>query len=125
MATLVVAVSGYAVTVLAGHALSPADYERFTVYWGLFFACTGVLDGLLQETTRAVSTQRRRSSADTTTPHARPLTVAAGVSLGTGGLVVASSPLWADRLLPDTGGITLLAAGLACYALQALSLIHI
>lgn len=129
MATLVVAVSGYAVTVLAGHALTPADYERFTVYWGLFFACTGVLDGLLQETTRAVSTQRHRGHADedadpghgstAAAPHARPLTVAAGVSLGTGGLVVASSPLWADRLLPDTGGITLLAAGLACYALQA------
>ncbi len=124
MATLVVAVSGYAVTVLAGHALTPADYERFTVYWGLFFTCTGVLDGLLQETTRAVSSRRRVAHGDPGADadlrgHARPLAVAARVSLGTGGLVLASSPLWVDRLLPGTGGVTLLAAGLACYAVQA------
>jgi O-antigen/teichoic acid export membrane protein len=122
-ATLVVAVSGYAVTVFAGHALDPADYERFTVYWGLFFACTGVLDGLLQETTRAVTARRRHRGTDMETGthahRARPLTVAAGVGLGTGGIVFASSPLWADRLLPDTGGVTLLSVGLACYAVQA------
>lgn len=122
VATVLVAVFGYAVIVLAGHALTPADYQRFTVYWGLFFACTGVLDGLLQETTRAVTAQRHRPRSDGVgRALARPATVTAGVSLATVALTLATAPVWADRLVPGTGGpgIGLLAVGLACYAVQA------
>lgn len=128
MATVVIAVSGYAVIVLAGHALSPADYERFTVYWGLFFACTGVLDGLLQETTRAVAARRRGAAtamggtgAPGTAHPARPVTVAVGTGLAAGALALATAPLWADRLVPGAGqvGAGLFAVGLASYTVQA------
>ncbi|AGP31696.1 polysaccharide biosynthesis protein [Corynebacterium terpenotabidum] len=133
VATLVVAVSGYAVIVLAGRSLSPADYERFTVYWGLFFACTGVLDGLLQETTRAVTAAQQAPGRPAGLPAghsvtdadpasgAHPAAVAVGVALGVTALIACTAPLWASSLLPGAGvtGAVLLASGLASYAVQA------
>nr|WP_156963403.1 hypothetical protein [Corynebacterium auriscanis] len=58
LATVLVAISGYLILIVASHALGEADYEIFLVYWGFFFALTGLLDGLMQETTRAVTARR-------------------------------------------------------------------
>lgn len=131
-ATLVVAVSGYAVIVVAGQALDTVSYEAFTVFWGLFFALAGLIDGLLQETTRAAAgrrtspgdTPRTRTPADH--PLARPLAVAAGFAVLVGVASVATAPVWGPRTLPDstgdgvhTAGVLLLAVGLASYTFQA------
>ena len=148
-ATLVVAVAGYAVIVIAGQAMDTVGYEAFTVFWGMFFALAGLLDGLLQETTRAVAGQRVAASdtvpttapttaaATTSTaatapatpdtgrrPSARPLLVTAGFAAVTAALALGTAPLWADQVIPaDSGlhgwGVALLAAGLASYAFQA------
>lgn len=121
-----VAVSGYAVIVVAGQALDTVSYEAFAVFWGLFFALAGLIDGLLQETTRAVA---GRGAADaenmrSASSAVRPLAVAAGFAVVVGALSVASAPLWGHQILPaDQGlngaGVALLAAGLASYTFQA------
>jgi O-antigen/teichoic acid export membrane protein len=120
-ATLIVAVSGYAVIVIAGHALDAADYERFTVYWGLFFALTGVLDGLLHETTRSVSATRYPDAPAAGTTAARPVVVAVWSGVAAAAVALLTAWWWADRLVPGTGvpGVLLLVAGLASYAVQA------
>lgn len=62
IATVFVAVAGYLVLWIASKGLSKAGYEDFMVYWSFFFAATGFLDGLMQETTRAVSTRRSQDA---------------------------------------------------------------
>jgi len=121
---VVVALSGYVVIVVAGRALDTADYERFTVYWGLFFTCTGILDGLLHETTRAVAA--RRVSGATVIPAgpgkpARPLHVAAQAALATATLGLVASLLPVPTITRDPGGTgtVLFALGLASYTVQA------
>ena len=130
-ATLVVAVAGYAVIVIAGQAMDTVGYEAFTVFWGMFFALAGLLDGLLQETTRAVAGQRvtadTPSDAAADQPRrsaARPLLVTAGFAAVTAALALGTAPRWADQVIPaDSGlrgwGVALLALGLASYAFQA------
>ncbi|MCJ7857711.1 hypothetical protein [Corynebacterium kalidii] len=125
-ATLVVAVSGYAVIVVAGRALDTVSYEAFSVFWGLFFALAGLVDGLLQETARSVAA--RRSPSGRLLPDAascaRPMAVALGFAVVVGALTVASAPLWSSAVLPDDRGLEvsgalLMAVGLASYTFQA------
>lgn len=126
LATIIAGLSGFVVIIIAAWALGDSSQlsEEFTAYWGLFFAGTGVLTGLTQETTRAVTAGARSG-------------VAAGSSSGIAGfrpflfsfvvaaivLVVlgASAPLWIGQLLSELQGvgIGLLAVGLASYAIQA------
>lgn len=55
LATVFVAVAGYLVIWVSDKALGADGKEAFMVYWGLFFALAGLIDGLMQETTRAVA----------------------------------------------------------------------
>lgn len=70
LATVFVAVAGYLVIWVSDKALGADGKEAFMVYWGLFFALAGIIDGLMQETTRAVAAHRE--------------TVGAGHGAGTG-----------------------------------------
>ncbi|MBC6794968.1 hypothetical protein [Corynebacterium sp. LK28] len=135
LATVFVAIAGYLVIWVANKGLSTAGYEDFMVYWSLFFAMTGVLDGLMQETTRAVSTRRAQPTAPRTatrkatrtakrnpteqTP--RPFALTGYIAVAVGVLALATGPLWIGELVPSqTGwGLLLLAVGLACYTFQA------
>ena len=54
LATLVAAAGSFAILFLSAWGLSTDVNIQFVAYWGLFFAMTGVLGGLMQETTRAV-----------------------------------------------------------------------
>lgn len=121
-----VAVSGYAVIVVAGRALDTVSYEAFSVFWGLFFALAGLIDGLLQETTRSVAARHTPSGRSLPAPAscARPMSVAVGFAVTIGLLAVACAPLWSGRILPDgenleVPGVILLAVGLASYTFQA------
>lgn len=60
-ATVFAAASGYAVMLLAGRQLGAAGYADFTVYWALFFTFVGITNGLMQESTRAVSSESRET----------------------------------------------------------------
>lgn len=129
-ATVAVAIAGYAVILLAARALSPADYEVFMVYWGLFFALTGVLDGLMQETARAVTARKdREPSAQGSSPQQRegerqralPFRLTSWFALAFGLTAAISAPLWAPVVSPqlEVWGSALLVAGLVAYAFQA------
>ena len=128
LATVFVAIAGYLVIWVANKGLTTAGYEDFMVYWSLFFAMTGVLDGLMQETARAVSTRHAQAHAQaeagalrapSRTP--RPFALTGYLALAIGALTLVTGPLWIGELVPSqTGwGLALIAAGLACYAFQA------
>ena len=128
LATVFVALAGYLVIWVANKGLTTAGYEDFMVYWSLFFAMTGVLDGLMQETARAVSTRHAQAHAQaeagalrapSRTP--RPFALTGYLALAIGALTLVTGPLWIGELVPSqTGwGLALIAAGLACYAFQA------
>nr|WP_274709845.1 hypothetical protein [Corynebacterium sp. c6VSa_13] len=90
----------------------------FQTYWALFFACTGFIDGIMQETTRAVAAGRSHEHAGST--HA-PWRLGAAVAVAAAVLAIVTAPLWRGYTeLPHLGtGVSLLAAGLASYAFQA------
>ncbi|WP_185770446.1 lipopolysaccharide biosynthesis protein [Corynebacterium anserum] len=123
-ATVFVAIAGYAIIFIAARALTPADYETFMVFWGLFFALTGVLDGLMQESARAVTNARSSHVSASPLPHtnrANPMRVTAGFAVLSFLLTLVSSPLWADTVSPghEMWGVGLLAVGLLAYSFQA------
>lgn len=124
LATIIAGLSGFVVIIIAAWALGDSSQlsEEFTAYWGLFFAGTGVLTGLTQETTRAVTAGSRAgagsgSGARGFRPFLFSFVVAAIVLVVLG----ASAPLWIGQLLSELQGVGvgLLAVGLASYAIQA------
>ena len=118
IATLIAAVSGFVVIFLAAWALGADGADAFQAYWGLFFAITGVMDGLTQETTRAVASAKASGIEGS----ARPWRTATAVALTVGLAVVGSSVFWIYDLIPNQHGVglTLLVIGLVSYAYQAL-----
>lgn len=46
--------SGYVVILIATQTLGAARFEAFNVFWGLFFAISGTVQGIMHETTRGV-----------------------------------------------------------------------
>lgn len=142
LATVFVALAGYAVILVAARGLAPADYEIFMVFWGLFFALTGVLDGLMQETARGV-TRRYSPTADASSSSASspaatapgsasispaaapagaaPFRLTAFFALATAAAILLAAPWWASAVAPDHAvwAAALCAVGLGCYAFQA------
>ncbi|MFC3849281.1 hypothetical protein ACFORJ_03740 [Corynebacterium hansenii] len=138
LATLVAAAGSFAILFLSAWGLATDVNIQFVAYWGLFFAMTGVLGGLMQETTRAVGSSlrpvggtlddapapaevHRSAGGDGAVIRARPMTVAAGVAAVTFVLFAASGPLWVDFVVHDGHvlAVLLMAGGLAMYAMQA------
>ena len=67
LATVFAAASGFVVMWIASWALdAESGYNYFLAFWGLFFAATGLIDGITQETTRAVAALRDRADAGAT-----------------------------------------------------------
>ncbi|MCT1442623.1 hypothetical protein [Corynebacterium glucuronolyticum] len=114
IATIFSALSGFIVIFVATLALDGQVFEQFNAYWGLFFAVAGLIDGLMQETTRAVSSPHPRGTAR---PHATALIL--GGIIGT--FAILFGPLFLPRLVDDhpVTASTLLTVGIVCYAYQA------
>lgn len=123
LATLFAAASGFIVLWVAAWALGVERADEFQAYWGVFFALAGVIDGVMQETTRAVSSARSSSTdtGTTGTPAGRPWRLGAVVGVVAAVLVVISGFLWMPLLLSESHGsaIGLMAIGVLCYAFQA------
>ncbi|MBN9643802.1 hypothetical protein ACFSSC_00690 [Corynebacterium mendelii] len=119
-ATAFAALSGFVILYIASWALPADKASVFIAYWSVFFAVTGLIDGLMQETTRAVSA---RAGADDTHPAGagRPVAVAATLAAVLAAVVCTTGWWWmgfvtgGDTALP----IALMAAGLASYCVQA------
>lgn len=127
LATLIAGVSGFVVIIVAARAFGAdqAMAEEFTAYWGLFFAGTGILTGLTQETTRAVAAHA--SVSEPPRQHrfpdnaARPFRMSFVIGLITLVVFALAGPVWAPRVITEhqLSGIVLLAVGLGSYAIQA------
>ncbi|RSZ64390.1 hypothetical protein EAH68_05195 [Corynebacterium hylobatis] len=119
LATVFAALSGFVVIYVASWALDIDQFAAFQAYWGLFFAATGFLDGIMQETTRGVSSARGTGRSGT----GRPWRLAAVI----GGTVLVVALVvgffWMPILLrghAHTATATaFLAFGLLTYAFQA------
>lgn len=116
-ATVFSAASGYLVLFIAARSLGAERYDIFAVYWSAFFALTGIVNGLMHESTRAVHAGLEGDRRDGARPAILATVIGAVVAL----LVLLSAPLWAERLVPEhTGvGVGLLAAAIASFTLQA------
>ena len=145
IATVFVAIAGYAIILVAARGLDPAGYELFMVFWGLFFALTGLQDGLMQETARAVTARRHSDSAlaessTLTRTHseapvieraggvghkggnlARPFRATTGFAAVSLLFALLTGPLWVGTVSPglEIWSVGLLALGLFAYAFQA------
>lgn len=118
-ATIFAALSGFAVIFIAPHAMSRGEVEEFMAFWGLFFAVAGLIDGLMQETTRSVSAAR--SLPEPPLVSGNTWGTATFIAAGLAGLALVTAPLW-TLLLSHRSGlvVALLALGLASYVFQAL-----
>ena len=118
LATIFAAASGFVVMWIASWALDAEHgYNSFLAYWGLFFACTGLIDGITQETTRAVAASRETQVRGSANPW--KLGAAIGTTLAAVVLLVGLFAM--GRIVPTHPGTAtgLLAFGLLSYAFQA------
>lgn len=116
LATIFAALSGFVVLWIASWALGEDGYAQFQAYWGLFFALTGLIDGLTHETTRGVSAVREGAPAKKGSPWRVALVI--GVIIVA--VIALTSHWWMPQLVVDgTGASGLMAIGLLSYAFQA------
>lgn len=118
LATVFAAASGFVVMWIASWALdAQLGYNYFLAFWGLFFAATGLIDGITQETTRAVAASRETKVRGT----ANPWKLGAAVGAVLAAVVLAAGFAGMGRIVPSNPGTAtaLLAFGLFSYAFQA------
>lgn len=118
-ATVFAGVAGFVVLYVATWALEVEQADEFQAYWGLFFAATGVLDGLMQETARGVSSTKATGRVR----GGRPWLLGAWVGGASLLIAVGISLLWMPALMHRSGHEILATAffsfGLLSYAFQA------
>ena len=118
LATIFAAASGFVVMWIASWALDAEHgYNSFLAYWGLFFACTGLIDGITQETTRAVAASRETQVRGS----ANPWKLGAAIGAVVAAVVLLVGLFAMGRIVPTHPGTAtgLLAFGLLSYAFQA------
>lgn len=118
LATVFAAASGFVVMWIASWALdAESGYNYFLAFWGLFFAATGLIDGITQETTRAVAASRETKARGT----ANPWKLGGAIGAVLAGAALAVGVVGMGRIVPSNPGAAtgLLAFGLLSYAFQA------
>ena len=111
LASVVSAVSGYVILVIAARSLGPEQNADFLVFWALMFGLFGVVGGLQQEATRSV-----RSGVMGTAPSEQPvrvLPVSLLVGIGAAAVVAVTSVVWASPVLGQGAGPVVIALCLA------------
>lgn len=116
VATAVGGGTGYVLTILAGKMLGATNYATFAVFWSALYLVVGAVSGVQQEVARATRPRRAR----TTAPNIA-LRFGAMTALALLGLLVATSPLWAERVFRgESYSLALpLAIGVAWYSVMA------
>lgn len=82
--------------VIVAPSIGPARYGAFSVFWGALFMVVGVLFGLQQETTRAVSVQRREPARALSAVSL--LRFALLIAFALFGLLAATGVFWSDLI---------------------------
>ncbi|MDN8594132.1 MULTISPECIES: hypothetical protein [unclassified Corynebacterium] len=117
-ATLFAALSGFVVLWVASWSLDAGtQMPLFQAYWSLFFASAGFIDGITQETTRAVASARERGVRGSASPWLLAGIAAAAVAA----LTLAAGVAAMGHLVPPTPRLAtaLLVFGLGSYVFQA------
>lgn len=116
-ATAFAGVASYVVTWLVPRAIGFADYQLYAVFWATLYLLVAALAGMQQEVARATVTLA--SDAPPQVNRARTFGVLAAGAIVL--LVLATAPLWSDRVFPGFGWslVLPLAAGAGGYALMA------
>ena len=91
-ATFFAALSGFVVVLISARILGAENAADFMAYWGMFFALAGFIDGLMQETTRAVATSAQKSKK--VVHAASPWKIGTLIAVILGIITLATSPLW-------------------------------
>lgn len=118
LATLFSAAAGFILIWVASWALDvETEFRYFTAFWGVFFASTGLIDGITHETTRAVASARDTGVKGSANPWRFASMVAAFVVIA-----VIAAGFWIMRtLVPMSPGLatSLFVFGLVSYIFQA------
>ncbi|MCQ4625992.1 hypothetical protein KBX18_10615 [Corynebacterium sp. CCUG 69979] len=117
-ATVFAALSGFVVLWVASWSLDAGTQMLyFQAYWSLFFASAGFIDGITQETTRAVSSARTSGMAGTANPWRLGAVIAAVVAV----LALVFGVVLMGQLVPLDRSVAtgLLVFGLSSYVFQA------
>lgn len=112
LSSLIAAASGYLVLFIAARSLNEAENASFLAYWAALFFVIGILAGIINEGTRAVSSSVQRGTSGT---GPRILGTGLGIGVAAAAVIAASSPLWAGELFTD-GQPWLLVAGMSVVA---------
>ena len=119
-ATFFAALSGFVVVLISARILGAENAADFMAYWGMFFAFAGFIDGLMQETTRAVATSAQKSKK--VMHAASPWKIGTLIAVILGIITLATSPLWLIYLLSSDHSlaVTMLAIGVVSYTYQSI-----
>lgn len=119
MATAFAGLAGFVILYGATWALEVEQVDEFQAYWGLFFAATGLLDGLMQETARGISSTQGTGRAR----NGRPWRLGAWVGGAALVIAVGIGLVWMPALMSRSGepgmATSFFAFGLLSYAFQA------
>jgi O-antigen/teichoic acid export membrane protein len=129
-ATAAAALLGWLALVAVARLLGADQYAEFSVLWGFYFTLAGLLFGLQQEVTRSVGHREHTLAGHSDHAGTVPLDVDSGAPVMSGVAVitgvmtvalVASSPLWAEKLFGSQPWATLVAVvvGVVTLAVQA------
>lgn len=110
-ASMVAAVAGYIVLLIAARTLQPAANAEFLTFWALLFGLFGAMGGVQNETTRAVRVGGAPRGA-------RVVPFGLGIGAGVAALVAASAWWWAPGLLGESWAARagVVALGVAAFA---------
>jgi O-antigen/teichoic acid export membrane protein len=116
VATAISGVASYVVTWLVPREIGLAGYAIFAVFWSAIYLVVGALSGIQQEITRGTHPTHATAA---TVSRARNFAAIAGATVFA--VVVASAPLWAERVFPSEGWLLVwpLAIGTASYVAVA------
>jgi O-antigen/teichoic acid export membrane protein len=120
-ASIFAAVLTWVLQAMSGRLLGPEDFAAFMVIWGFVFLEVGLLQGLQQEVNRAVARSEPVQRAERTPAWFGGRTVRLGLLCGCAGAagLMATSPLWADRIF-GAGWFSITAAAAFAFASYAL-----
>lgn len=95
LSSLLAAASGYFVLFIAARSLDKAENASFLAYWAALFFVIGILAGIINETTRSVSSAASQPLAAT---GPRVVPTGLGIGIAAAAVIAVSSPLWAGAL---------------------------
>lgn len=111
LATGIAGLLSYLLNIVVRREVSSTDFVEFAIFWGAIYLGVGVLSGIQQEVTRAVSGVKHLSKIENTRG-ASPSTVAL---LGISFLALILSPIFFTFLEDDFFGISNYASGLIIF----------